>query len=653
LILERLEDLVLPTLFGPPVNYPAGPEPDSVAVGDFNHDGLLDVVTASASGSINEFLGRGDGTFQNRGGFGLGNWLSSLAVGDFNGDGNLDLVVADRGLDRLYILMGNGDGTFQTPRTISVGPDSAPIYVEVGDFNNDGKLDIVTANAYSRTVSVRLGNGDGTFQNPIDAAVGNFPSSVAVGDFNGDGNLDLAVTNYNSATLSVLLGNGDGTFQPQTTYAVGQNAIGAVVADFNGDGHLDIVVADPNDSAVGILLGNGDGTFQAQRTFATDGYSYQVAVADFNGDGKLDLAVGDGSGNAVRVLLGNGDGTFQTEQTFPAGSQPGAVAVGDFNGDLAPDLVAANYSGESISVLLNTSAVATSLEVSTPDTAVAGTPFQTTVTVRNQFGGVFTSYTGTVHFTCTDDTAILPDDYTFTSADHCVHTFTVTLTRAGSQRVTATDHAITGNGYITVNPAAADNFLVQGFPSTSTAGTVNTFAVTVRDAYQNTVTGYRGTVLVTSSDPQAKLPFPYAFTATDNGTHVFEAVLKTAGTQSLTATDAADSTITGTQNGLAVSPAAAAVLRLEAPATVGADTAFDLRVTVEDAYGNIVTDYRGTLQFQSSDAEASLPGPYTFTADDAGVHVFSVTLHDTGLQSIIAFDQQLATLTGLALIIVE
>ena len=159
-----------------------------------------------------------------------------------------------------------------------------------GDFNGDGRLDLATANSLDGTVSVLLGNGDGTFQPQVTYAEGS--DAIVAGDFNGDGRLDLAVANYKDNDVSVLLGNGDGTFQPQVTYAVGSDPFAIVAGDFNGDGRLDLAVADPYDpGGVSVLLGNGDGTFQPAVQYAVGSNPFSIVAVDFNGDGHLDLAV--------------------------------------------------------------------------------------------------------------------------------------------------------------------------------------------------------------------------------------------------------------------------------------------------------------------------------------------------------------------------
>ncbi len=277
----------------------------------------------------------------------------SIAVGDFNLDGRLDVVVVNSGDNNVSVLLGNGEGTFQPAVDYPVG--SYPKSVAVGDFNGDGKPDLVVANSVNNNVDVLLGNGDGTFQPAVNYTVGTFPVSVAVADFNGDGKLDLVVANVDSNNVSVLLGNGDGTFQtPAVNYAAGTGPESVAVGDFNGDGKPDLAVANFSSGNVSVLLGKGDGTFQAAVNYAAGTNPFSVAVGDFNGDGKPDLAVANfGSGN-VSVLLGKGDGTFQAAVNYAAGTNnnPYSVAVGDLDGDGELDLAVANSNSNFVSVLL-------------------------------------------------------------------------------------------------------------------------------------------------------------------------------------------------------------------------------------------------------------------------------------------------------------
>ena len=175
--------------------------------------------------------------------------LYGLVEGDFTGNGNLDLAVATGTENTVAILVGNGDGTFQSAVSYPVGNN--PDAIVAGDFNGGGKLDLAVANAYDNTVSILIGNGDGTFRPAVERPVGlnypgeNGPDAIVAGDFNGDGRLDLAVANYNTGTVSILLGNGDGTFRAPVDYSTGLYTTPDAIAagDFNGDGRLDLAVA--------------------------------------------------------------------------------------------------------------------------------------------------------------------------------------------------------------------------------------------------------------------------------------------------------------------------------------------------------------------------------------------------------------------------
>jgi FG-GAP-like repeat/Abnormal spindle-like microcephaly-assoc'd, ASPM-SPD-2-Hydin/FG-GAP repeat len=334
-----------------------GSSPLSVATGDFNGDGKLDLAVAnSGSGNnVSILLGNGDGTFKPAVDYGAGSGPYSVAVGDFNGDGKLDLVVANTNSNNVSILLGNGDGTFQP--AVDYGVGSEPRAVAVGDFNGDGKLDLAVANTGSSNVSVLLGNGDGTFQPAFDFSTGFGQISLAVGDFNGDGNLDLAVVNFGTGNVSVLLGDGDGTFEPAVNYVAGVAPVSVSVGDFNGDGKLDLAVANIaagniGPGSVSVLLGNGDGTFQPAVNYGVGPNPNFVAVGDLNGDANLDLVVANTTSNNVSILLGNGDGTFQPAVDYDSGSVPYSVAVGDFNGDGRLDMAVADASSSTVSVLL-------------------------------------------------------------------------------------------------------------------------------------------------------------------------------------------------------------------------------------------------------------------------------------------------------------
>ena len=328
--------------FQPAVDYLAGASPSSVVVADFNGDGKLDLAVVTNSVAI--LLGNGDGTFQPPVYYAAGKQPVVVAVGDFNGDGKPDLAVANYrnggAPGTIAILLGNGDATFQRPVYYAAG--LASVSVAVADLYGDGKLDLTVANYYSDNVSILRGNGDGTFQPPVNYTVKQKPEFVAVGDFNGDGKPDLAVSSYLAGealgTLSILLGNGDGTFQPAVEYMAPSNPIFVAVGDFNADGRPDLAVPDDS-SSVWVLFGNGHGGFHRPATThgANTGLG-SLAAADFNKDGYLDLAVADDVNN-VAIMLGNGRGGFQPAVNYVTGNFPSAVAVGDFNNGSCPKSV--------------------------------------------------------------------------------------------------------------------------------------------------------------------------------------------------------------------------------------------------------------------------------------------------------------------------
>ena len=275
----------------------------------------------------------------------------AVTTADFNGDSKQDLAVSNEGSNTVSILLGNGNGTFQPHIDYATGVE--PAGLATGDFNRDGKLDLAVVDESANTVSILLGNGDGTFGSHVDYATDQFAVQVVTGDFNQDGNLDLATANEQAGTVSILLGNGDGTFQTNVDYSVGSSPMAIATADLNGDGKLDLAVADSITQAVSILLGNGDGTFQSAVDYPASVDPVALATADFNRDGKLDLAVAGLVSSSVAILLGNGDGTFQSAVDYNTGAYPESVATGDFNGDGLLDLALATDSGlGSASVLL-------------------------------------------------------------------------------------------------------------------------------------------------------------------------------------------------------------------------------------------------------------------------------------------------------------
>jgi hypothetical protein len=388
------------TLVPLPLPPPLGNNPTSVAVGDFNGDGKLDLAIATSGsqaycwnepGAVAILLGDGTGNFSLASAPAVGLCPASVAVGDFNGDGKLDLVVANEYSNTVSILLGDGTGTFILASSPAVG--SFPQSVAVGDFNGDGKLDLAVAtNPYGNNgvVSILLGDGTGNFTLASSPAVSGSASSAAVGDFNGDGKLDLAVASEiagSPSTVSILLGDGAGNFALASSLTVEWGATSVAVGDFNRDGKLDLVVANEHSNTASILLGDGTGSLTLASSPAVGGFPESVAVGDFNGDGKLDLAVanycGGGNCGTVSILLGDGSGNFTLASSPVVSIYPESVAAGDFNGDGKLDVVTANWSTTASILLQDIPAVTlwpTTLTFGTQLVRTASTPQTVTLT---------------------------------------------------------------------------------------------------------------------------------------------------------------------------------------------------------------------------------------------------------------------------------
>jgi hypothetical protein len=351
------------------------PEPFGIAVADFNEDGKPDLAIA-ANVRLYVYLGNGDGTFTPTAASPIrvpsppyddfaSPYLGPIAVGDFNHSGHQGLAIGEFQNEAAVILLGNGSGNFAPSSASFANAFAMPINaLDVADFNADGNLDLTLVKGLGYQPLVALGYGNGAFNagGALPDAFG-FSVGAVAGDFNADGKLDVIVANSGvtadggqGSEVAVSLGKGDGTFTLAngSPIAVGQSLSAIVTADFNGDGKLDLAVTDSVGNTVIILLGHGDGTFGAPMTIPVGNGPDAIVAGDFNNDGKLDLAVANFADATVTLLLGKGDGSFSQSSGSPytVGRGPYQISAADFNGDGKLDLAVVNLTDDTVSILL-------------------------------------------------------------------------------------------------------------------------------------------------------------------------------------------------------------------------------------------------------------------------------------------------------------
>jgi len=372
----------------PTTNYAVGKLPSAIVAANFHTantppsttDDL--VVANEADGTISILQGNGDGTFQaaiTAVQLPAGFEPTALAAYDFNADGNQDLVVTSTNASgtagNISIFLGDGTGGFTLAGSASTG--KVPVSVAVGNFNEAATgVNVAVSNQNDNSISIFQVNTDGTLGASaplIQLPAGYKPAGLATGTFTNSGHIDLAVADEGNDTVSVFLGNGDGTFQKRTDYATGNSPVFIATGDFNADGISDLAIANngaPSNTNTGntitILLGQpnindssaGNGTFApgtSERDFPVGNGPTAIAVGDFNVDGMNDLAVTDQTDNAVSILLGLGNGLFGPYFELPVDQAPVSIATADFNGDGTSDVATTNHDSNDATVILNSS----------------------------------------------------------------------------------------------------------------------------------------------------------------------------------------------------------------------------------------------------------------------------------------------------------
>ncbi|HYV40037.1 MAG TPA: FG-GAP-like repeat-containing protein, partial [Gemmataceae bacterium] len=469
--------------------------------------------------------------------------------------------------------------------------------------------------------------------------------SLALADFNGNGSPDLVMTSNNN-TVFEGQNNGSGGFGAVFSINITGPTNGINIGDLNNDGQQDwvmicgstvnILLNQVASTASTVVVSPGPATHFAigRPASATAGSAFNVSVAALD---QFNNTV-TGYTGTVRFTSSDSAGVLPANATLTSGTGVFSVLMKTAGSRTLTTIDTANSTITAVSSTITVNpAAATHFALTTPASVTFGNAFNFTIIARDPFNNTAAGYTGAVHFTSSDATAALPADASLTNG---AANLSAVLNTAGSQTLTATDSAvssITG----TSNPIVpAPTHFVVAAPSSSTAGDAFVFLVTAEDQFNHTAAGYTGTVHFSSTDNKAGLP---ADVTLSNGFGFFATILKTAGSQTLTVADKANSALMGTTSAIVIGPAAVNHFGLAVPANAATGSAFNFTVTALDPYNNVLTNYSGTVHFTSSDAAASLPADGVLAN---GTGTFSATLKTLGSQILIATDTVSSNITG-------
>ncbi|MEK7264214.1 MAG: LamG-like jellyroll fold domain-containing protein, partial [Bacteroidota bacterium] len=316
---------------------------------------VKDNTNTSVQSFVSQFtvdVSGGNGVFTNTSTVTVGNLPIGMTSGDLDNDGDIDIVTANDASNNLSLLKNNGLGNFQTDTVISVGDGSD--YVILGELNNDGNLDIVVTNRNSNTITVILNNGNSNYT-LLNTNVSSYPHSITYFDADGDGDLDIAVLHYfPSNSVSILLNDGNGNLTVGNTFGVGSYPNFITSGDWDSDGDFDLAVSNSVAEQIAILKNDGKGIFTQTSTVGVGSNPWYIVANDCDSDGDLDLAVANSYSDYVSILKNDGNGTYiQSSQINVNGEDPVGLVSGDIENDGDLDLISANGTSNNISILIN------------------------------------------------------------------------------------------------------------------------------------------------------------------------------------------------------------------------------------------------------------------------------------------------------------
>ncbi|MEP1791379.1 FG-GAP-like repeat-containing protein, partial [Reichenbachiella sp.] len=494
--------------FDAKVDYVVGTSPNSVSIGDLDGDGksdlaIVNLLSKTVSIFRNTSQNIGSVSYATKDDFLIGDDLpTAVSFGDLNGDGKTDMVVANSTNSRVAVFKNTSESigsiTFASKVEYAVG--ESPYAVAVGDLDGDGRVDLVVTNLHSNTISVLRNTSSGTdaihYDERVDYSTGTQPYFVSVGDLDNDGKVDLVTANGGSNTLSayrnVTTGAGDINFATKVDFETGSNPRYVSLSDLDSDDKIDMAVANSSSTTVSVFRNTstnaGSIDFSAKVDFLTGDFPYSVSIGDLSGDGKADLVVANAGVPTVSVMINQstdiGVIDFDDKVDFTTGTSPRSVSISDLDGDGKSDLVVGNFGGNSISILRNTIVS----NVSSTDTdflsyifpsqsgpatfdtdnhtisieVASGTDLTSLVATFTLSSGATTKANGTTQISGTTANDFSSQvNYTVTSEDGSTsQVWTVTVTVAGSpiiSNIIAADSYLIGSGGYTITATITDN----------------------------------------------------------------------------------------------------------------------------------------------------------------------------------------------------